>query len=46
LARSADSEESASETHALIVAAHRLDNLIHHRRMVLAGRAPPVEKPG
>jgi TRAP-type uncharacterized transport system substrate-binding protein len=56
LARSADSDESASETHALIAAAHRLDNLIHHRRMALAGRAPPagasrtsappVEKPG
>jgi TRAP-type uncharacterized transport system substrate-binding protein len=56
LARSVDSDESASETHALIAAAHRLDNLIHHRRMALAGRAPPagasrtsappVEKPG
>lgn len=42
LARSADSDESASETHALIAAAHRLDNLIHHRRMALAGRAPPA----
>jgi TRAP-type uncharacterized transport system substrate-binding protein len=56
LARSADSDESASETHALIAAAHRLDNLIHHRRMALAAsappasasltRAPPVEKSG
>jgi TRAP-type uncharacterized transport system substrate-binding protein len=51
LARSADSDESASETHALIAAAHRLDNLIHHRRMALAASAsrtsaPPVEKPG
>jgi hypothetical protein len=44
LARSADSDESASETHALIAAAHRLDNLIHHRRMTLAARAPPVER--
>jgi TRAP-type uncharacterized transport system substrate-binding protein len=41
LARSADSEEGASETHALIAAAHRLDNLIHHRRMALVARAPP-----
>jgi len=46
LARAADSDESASETHALIAAAHRLDNLIHHRRMALATQAPPVEKPG
>jgi TRAP-type uncharacterized transport system substrate-binding protein len=51
LARSVDSDESASETHALIAAAHRLDNLIHHRRMALAASAsrtsaPPVEKPG
>jgi hypothetical protein len=42
LARSADSDESASETHALIAAAHRLDNLIHHRRMALAASAPPA----
>jgi hypothetical protein len=46
LARSSDSEESASETQALIAAAHRLDNLIHHRRIALAGRTPIVEKPG
>src|ERR1700760_4454099 len=46
LARSADSEESASETQALIAAAHLLDNLIHHRRIALARRTPAVEKPG
>jgi TRAP-type uncharacterized transport system substrate-binding protein len=43
LARSTDKDESASETHALIAAAHRLDNLIHHRRMALAARAPRAE---
>jgi hypothetical protein len=46
LARSSDSDENAAETHALIAAAHRLDNLIHHRRIALAARPPPVEKPG
>jgi TRAP-type uncharacterized transport system substrate-binding protein len=45
LARSTDSDESASETHALIAAAHRLDNLIHHRRMALAARAQPRAEP-
>jgi TRAP-type uncharacterized transport system substrate-binding protein len=45
LARSADSDESASETHALIAAAHRLDNLIHHRRMALAAQAQPRAEP-
>jgi TRAP-type uncharacterized transport system substrate-binding protein len=45
LARSADSDESASETHALIAAAHRLDNLIHRRRMTLAARAQPRAEP-
>ena len=39
-ARSADSDDGASETHALIAAAHRLDNLIHHRRLALAARPP------
>jgi TRAP-type uncharacterized transport system substrate-binding protein len=38
LAKTAGEEEGASEAQALIAAAHRLDNLIHHRRMVLAGR--------
>jgi TRAP-type uncharacterized transport system substrate-binding protein len=46
LARSADSDESAAEAHALIAAAHRLDNLIHHRRLTLAAGLPPVEKSG
>ncbi|MBU6461172.1 MAG: ABC transporter substrate-binding protein [Bradyrhizobium sp.] len=46
LARATDHEESASEAHALIAAAHRIDNLIHHRRMVLAARISPAEKPG
>jgi TRAP-type uncharacterized transport system substrate-binding protein len=41
LARSGDREESASEVQALIAAAHRLDNLIHHRRMALALKTPP-----
>jgi TRAP-type uncharacterized transport system substrate-binding protein len=45
LARSADSDESASETHALIAAAHRLDNLIHRRRMALAARAQSRAEP-
>jgi TRAP-type uncharacterized transport system substrate-binding protein len=38
LARTASREEGASEAHALIAAAQRLDNLIHHRRTVLVGR--------
>jgi len=41
LARSGASDESTSEAQALITAAHRLDNLIHHRRMVLALKTPP-----
>jgi hypothetical protein len=39
LARPADRDESASEAQALIAAAHRLDNLIHHRRMALMVKA-------
>ena len=39
LARTAGKEEGASEAHALIAAAQRLDNLIHHRRTVLATEA-------
>jgi TRAP-type uncharacterized transport system substrate-binding protein len=38
LSRTASREEGASEAHALIAAAQRLDNLIHHRRMVLAAQ--------
>jgi hypothetical protein len=41
LARSTDRDESASEAQALIAAAHRLDNLIHHRRMALALKTQP-----
>jgi TRAP-type uncharacterized transport system substrate-binding protein len=39
LARTAGQEEGASEAQALIAAAHRLDNLIHHRRTVLTAKA-------
>jgi len=39
LAKSAVHEESASDASALIAAAHRIDNLIHHRRMSLAARS-------
>jgi hypothetical protein len=45
LERAAERPESASETQTLIAAAYRLDNLIHHRRMMLAARASP-EKAG
>jgi hypothetical protein len=45
LTRAADSEEGAAETHALIAAAHRLDNLIHHRRLALAARLPSRAEP-
>lgn len=36
LARTVGKEEGASEAHALIAAAQRLDNLINHRRTLLA----------
>jgi TRAP-type uncharacterized transport system substrate-binding protein len=36
LANSADGEESASRAAASISAAHRLDGLVHHRRIILA----------
>ena len=39
LARTAGQEEGASEAQALIAAAQRLDNLIHHRRTMLAAKA-------
>jgi hypothetical protein len=39
LAKSTAGDESASDLQALIAAAHRLDNLIHHRRAVLAAKA-------
>lgn len=38
LARTAGQEEGAAEAQALIAAAQRLDNLIHHRRVVLGAR--------
>jgi TRAP-type uncharacterized transport system substrate-binding protein len=40
LARTAGQEEGGSEAQALIAAAQRLDNLIHHRRTLLAAKAP------
>jgi hypothetical protein len=39
LKKSADQDESASETPALIAAAHRIDNLIHRRRLALQAAA-------
>jgi TRAP-type uncharacterized transport system substrate-binding protein len=46
LAGSAGRDERAPDAAALIAAAHRLDNLIHQRRMVLATRASPIGKAG
>jgi TRAP-type uncharacterized transport system substrate-binding protein len=40
LAKSAGGEEGGTEALALIALAQRLDNLVHHRRTVLAARAP------
>jgi TRAP-type uncharacterized transport system substrate-binding protein len=42
LMESAGDEERAPYVAALIAAAHRLDHLIHQRRMVLAGAEPPA----
>jgi TRAP-type uncharacterized transport system substrate-binding protein len=39
LVKSIGRDESGSETSALMSVAHRVDNLIHHRRAVLAARA-------
>ena len=39
LVKSAGDEEAGTEALALIALAQRLDNLIHHRRTVIAGRA-------
>jgi hypothetical protein len=39
LKKSVDQDENASETQALIAAAHRIDNLIHHRRLTLKADA-------
>ena len=38
LAKSGNDEESSSESLALIALAQRLDNLVHHRRVVLSAR--------
>ena len=38
LAKSASGDDSGPDAAALIAAVHRLDNLIHHRRIVLAAR--------
>jgi TRAP-type uncharacterized transport system substrate-binding protein len=45
LMKSTVSDESASEISALMSVAHRLDNLIHHRRTILAARAPDALGP-
>jgi hypothetical protein len=39
LVKSLGRDESMSETRVLIAVAHRIDNLIHHRRLLLATRA-------
>jgi TRAP-type uncharacterized transport system substrate-binding protein len=45
LAKAADRDEAAPDTQAMIAAAHRIDNLIHQRRTLLANKAP-IEKLG
>jgi TRAP-type uncharacterized transport system substrate-binding protein len=40
LAHAAGEDEGASDIAALMSVAHRLDNLIHHRRIVLTSRSP------
>jgi len=44
LLKPVDRDEGASDTAALIAAAHRIDNVIHHRRTVLAARTTPSNK--
>jgi TRAP-type uncharacterized transport system substrate-binding protein len=44
LTESASLDDGAAHVSALIAAAHRLDDLIHQRRMVLAAGAPPTVK--
>jgi len=52
LLKSAGADDSASDVAALVAAAHRLDNLIHHRRATLAaaaslsGKAEPQQDAG
>jgi len=38
LAKSSNRDESGADAQALIAAAHRLDNLIHHRRVTLSAK--------
>jgi hypothetical protein len=40
LAKPVNDEEGGAEALALIALAQRLDNLVHHRRVVLSGRVP------
>ena len=44
LAKSADREDGATEIHALLAAAHRIDNLVHQRRLMLAAGMPAIER--
>ena len=44
LLKFAGADESAPDVAALVAAAHRLDNLIHHRRAMLAAIASPNGK--
>ena len=52
LLKSAGADDSASDVAALVAAAHRLDNVIHHRRAILAaaaslsGKAEPQQDAG
>jgi TRAP-type uncharacterized transport system substrate-binding protein len=46
LMKSGDRDESGSETSALMSLAHRVDNLIHHRRVVLAAKASVAGEAG
>jgi hypothetical protein len=39
-------DESAVDTPALFAAAHRVDNLIHHRRTVLAAQSFSLRESG
>jgi hypothetical protein len=43
IASTASDEENAADVAVLISAVHRLDNLIHHRRMILATRIPDAK---
>jgi hypothetical protein len=46
LVKSISGDDSGSDTSVLIAVAHRLDNLIHHRRTLLAERASPIGSAG